>query len=231
MSAPLFPLPPPHRRSGCLGRLRPAFVRVLAVALGFASVCFFAPPAAATTVIPPSFPELVAGADAIYRGTVTAVASRRVPAADGHGSVIKTFVTFAVERTFKGTAQPTVVLEFLGGTVGDERLQVQGMPAFSPGDREFVFVQDNGRQFCPLVALGHGRYRELRDAATGRTWIARDNRLPLLDPTEVALPLAQLPAAILAAGTPPPAAALSPAAFEAAIGAELARGATRPRLP
>src|SRR5262245_3348534 len=60
--------------------------------------------ARATTVVPPSFPELVGQAEAIYRGQVKNVESRRVARADG-GTVIKTFVTFAIERTLKGQAQ------------------------------------------------------------------------------------------------------------------------------
>src|SRR5688500_13012359 len=87
------------------------------------------PGARATSVIPPSFPELVAEAEAIYRGTVTGIEARRVARPDG-GSVIKTFVTFAVDRVLKGPGQSEVVLEFLGGTVGDESLAVTGMPKF-----------------------------------------------------------------------------------------------------
>lgn len=173
--------------------------------------------ARATTVIPPSFAELVSGADAIYRGEVKNVESRRVVAADGT-NLIKTFVTFAVERTLKGPAQDEVVLEFLGGTVGDESLTVAGMPKFKPGDREFVFTQKNGIQFCPLVAMMHGRYRVLHDAAAGRDYVARDNRAPLTDVTEIQLPMTTLPATVQAATAGDARArAFTPAAFETQI--------------
>src|SRR5687768_1244956 len=79
-----------------------------------------APIAHATTVVPPSFPELVAEADGIYRGRVTSIQARRVPLPEGDGSVIKTFVTFTVERVLKGPEQAQLTLEFLGGTIGDE---------------------------------------------------------------------------------------------------------------
>lgn len=188
------------------------------------------PAARATSVIPPSFAELVGESDAIYRGRVTAVQARRVERADGEGSVIKTFVTFAVERVLKGPEQREVTLEFLGGTVGDETMTVSGMPKFSVGAREIVFVQKNGIQFCPLVALAHGRYRVLRDEATAREHIARDNGLPLTNVAEVELPITTLPDPVRAASAASASArALTPDAFEASITSEVQRPTPRQR--
>jgi hypothetical protein len=191
----------------------------------FLLVLGLAPLVRATSVIPPSFPELVAEADSIYRARVTAIEPRRVAGADGT-SVIKTFVTFAVERVLKGTDKPEVVLEFLGGTIGDETLTVSGVPTFNLGDREIVFVQKNGLQFCPLVGVMHGRYRVLRDESTKRDFVARDNRVPLADVTEVELPMQDMPAPVREARK---ARALAPADFEANITTEVRRSA-RPLL-
>jgi hypothetical protein len=178
----------------------------------------------ATTVVPPTFPELVGKADAIYRGHVTNVEARWVDRADGGGKIIKTFVTVAVERVLKGADQPEVTLEFLGGTVGNESLTVSGMPKFKVGQREIVFVQKNGVQFCPLVAMMHGRYRVNRDDATGSEFIARDNGTPLTDVSDVELPLEQVPAQIRAATARTAAArGLTPAAFEASVVSEVQR--------
>jgi hypothetical protein len=188
------------------------------------------PAVCATTVVPPSFAELVSEADAIYRGRVTAVQARRVERPDGEGSVIKTFVTIAVERVLKGAEQREVTLEFLGGTVGDESMTVSGMPKFNLGAREIVFVQKNGVQFCPLVALAHGRYRVLRDEATAREHIARDNGLPLTNVAEVELPITTLPDPVRAASAASASArALTPAAFEASIMSEVQRPTPRLR--
>jgi hypothetical protein len=189
-----------------------------------------APAARATSVVPPSFAELVGEADAIYRGRVTAVASRRVEGTDGRGSMIKTFVTFAVERVLKGTEKREVTLEFLGGTVGTESLAVSGMPKFAVGDREIVFVQKNGVQFCPLVALMHGRYRVLKDESTAREIVARDNGLPLTDPADVETPMVNLPESVRAAtAASARARALTPNAFETSITAEVQRPTPRAR--
>jgi hypothetical protein len=177
-----------------------------------------------TTVVPPSFSDLVGKADAIYRGRVTAVEARKVERTDAAGEVIKTFVTVAVERVLKGAEKSEVVLEFLGGTVGDEKLAVAGMPKFKVGQREIVFVQKNGVQFCPLVAMMHGRYHVARDEAAGREFITRDNGVPLTDVAEVELPMHEIPAQIRAAASATAtAAALSPAAFEASIASQVRR--------
>jgi hypothetical protein len=189
-----------------------------------------APVVHATSVIPPSFAELVQEADAIYRGRVTAVQPRRVERADGQGSVIKTFVTISVERALKGPPQQEVTLEFLGGTLGEESMIVSGMPKFSVGAREFVFVQKNGVQFCPLVALMHGRYRVVRDSATARDHVARDNGIPLMSTAEVELPMTSLPEPVRAATAASSAArALTPEAFETSIRTELDRLEARAR--
>jgi hypothetical protein len=182
----------------------------------------------ATSVVPPSFPELVAEADAIYRGRVASVQARRVERPDGEGLVIKTFVTLTVERVLKGPEREEVTLEFLGGTVGEETMTVTGMPKFNLGAREIVFVQKNGVQFCPLVGLMHGRYRVLKDEATAREHIARDNGVPLTDTSEVELPIATLPGPVRAASAAnASASALTPAAFEASIATELQRPTPR----
>ena len=184
----------------------------------------------ATSVVPPSFAELVGEADAIYRGRVTSVQARRVDRTDGEGGIIKTFVTFAVERVLKGPERTEVTLEFLGGTVGDESMTVSGMPKFNLGAREIVFVQKNGVQFCPLVGLMHGRYRVLRDEATAREHIARDNGAPLTDTADVELPITNLPEPVRAASAASGSArALSSEAFEASIRSEVQRPTPRLR--
>ena len=189
------------------------------------------PLAHATTVVPPSFPELVAKADAIYRGRVTSVEARRVDRADGGGQVIKTFVTFTVERVLKGGERAEVVLEFLGGTVGDETLSVSGMPTFAVGQREIVFVRRNGVQFCPLVAMMHGRYHVKHDNAAGRDFVARDDGAPLTDVSDVQQPMHEAaPPARSTAAAPAVTNALTPGAFETSIVSEVQRPTPHARL-
>lgn len=183
----------------------------------------------ATSVVPPSFPELVQESDGVYRGRVTDIQARRATSPDGT-AIIKTFVTLAVERTLKGAARADITLEFLGGTIGEESLVVAGMPRFNLGAAEYVFVQGNGVQFCPLVAMGHGRYRLMRDTAANREYVARDNGAPLTDLAQVEVPLTELPAALRAARAATEVSrALAPAAFEAGILAEVRQPTLRAR--
>lgn len=200
------------------------FLRVLLLILAGAS-------ARATTVEPPTFPQLVDEADAIYRGRVTGVQARRV-AGPGGSSLIKTFVTFKIDRTLKGASQSETVLEFLGGAVGEDTMEVGGMPQFNVGERSIVFIQKNGVQLCPLVRVMHGRYRVARDESTGQEYVARDNHAPLTDVTEVAQPLGDQPA--LTTATPGRAAlarALSPADFETRITGEVLHPTPRETAP
>lgn len=176
--------------------------------------------ARATTVEPPTFPQLVGEADAIYRGRVAAVQARRVAAADG-SSLIKTFVTFQIDRTLKGLERKETVLEFLGGTVGDETWEVGGMPQFNVGQRSIVFVQKNGVQLCPLVRVMHGRYHVARDDDTGQEYIARENHAPLTDVAEVVQPLVDNPPLPAIPARAALARALSPDDFEARIVGEV----------
>ena len=193
--------------------------------LPFVCLCLFAAPTArALSVIPPTFAELVAESESIVRAEVTAL--RSAHDGDSPGRPIRTYVTFEVVRALKGVtpAADTLTLVFLGGTVGPDTLSIPGMPAFSLGDREILFVARNGKTYCPLIAAGHGRYRILRDAATQRDYVARENRTPLEDPEEVVLPLA---GSDVVARLKSPARALSPEDFETRI----SRAVTGPTVP
>ena len=102
----------------------PASFRRLAKAF-FATAFFLAPLVCvrATTVEPPSFSELVADAQLVVRATVTAINSEW--AESPQGKFIRTFVTISVEKHLKGASDPTVVLQFLGGTVSQDNMVVK----------------------------------------------------------------------------------------------------------
>ena len=122
--------------------------------------------AQATTVIPPSFDELVEQAQLIFEGTVTETQSQW--AGEGGSRRIVTYVTFKVEEAIKGEPGATYTVRMLGGTVGDETMEVTESPKFKVGDRDILFVENNGTQFIPLVGIMHGRFRIEKEKATGR---------------------------------------------------------------
>ena len=138
--------------------------------------------ALATTVIPPSFDELVSRAEMIFQGSVTDVRSEWT--GEGAQRHIMSYVTLKVEDAIKGNPGSTVTLRMLGGTVGGETMEVTDAPKFKVGDRDILFVENNGTQFVPLVGIMHGRFRVKKDAA-GQDAVFTNEGSPLTDVTQL----------------------------------------------
>lgn len=132
-----------------------------------------------TTVIPPTFDELVGRAEVIFQGTVTDVRSQWT--GEGGQRHIVSYVTFKVEDTMKGAPGDSYTLRMLGGTVDGETMEVSDSPKFKVGNRDIIFVENNGSQFIPLVGIMHGRFHVDKDADTGREVITTNEREPLKD--------------------------------------------------
>lgn len=171
--------------------------------------------ARATSILPPTFDELVTEADTIVRGTVTKVECVEVESS--RGPAVHTLVTLSVERALKGSPGESVTLRLLGGSVGKRTLKVDGLPQFRVGERTVVFFANNNRTMCPVIGARHGRYRIERDAAGGAEVIARDNGRPLASLDEVPLPFVPAAATRGLAST----AAISLGAFESSISSAL----------
>lgn len=132
----------------------------------------------ATTVIPPTFDQLVSDAEFIFEGTVMDVRSQWAGAgAERH---IMTHVTFQIEDAIKGAPGKNYTFQMLGGTVDGETMEVAEAPRFKVGDRDILFVEHNGTQFIPLVGIMHGRFRVQTDAG-GRDMVATHNGAFLAD--------------------------------------------------
>jgi len=172
----------------------------------------------ATTVLPPSFQELVGEADIVFEGEVIDTRSRAT-SFDGN-EVIYTDVTFRVSRALKGRPGSVVSLQFLGGEVGDRGMKVYGIPTFARGDRDVIFAITSQPLISPLVRLMHGRVRVVRDGGA-----AAQESVRLSDGT----PLRQVAAfgAITLQDALSQTPALSLTAFEAAVSAEVERQAAQ----
>ena len=131
----------------------------------------------ATTVIPPTFDQLVGQAEMIFQGSVTEV--RSVWSGEGAQRHIDSYVTFTVEQSMKGTPGTSYTIRLLGGTVDGETMEVTDSPKFNVGDRDILFVEHNGEQFVPLVGIMHGRFRVQRDEQTGRDFITTGEGEPV----------------------------------------------------
>jgi hypothetical protein len=132
--------------------------------------------ARATTVIPPTFDQLVNDAEMIFEGTVSSMHSEW--AGQGSERHIVTYVTFKVEDPIKGALGVECTLRMFGGTIDGQTIEVADAPRFKLGDRDILFVEHNGTQFIPLVGIMHGRFHVQTDA-TGLENIAKDNGAPL----------------------------------------------------
>ncbi len=158
-----------------------------ALRLFFVAVTFAVASLHATSVRPPTFPQLVARAEFVAETTVKSQRSEIVRT--GTDRAIVTTVTFTTLTAINGPVPTEFSLEFMGGTVGEEAMEVEGMPQFAIGQRDVIFVEKRAGQLCPLVTLGYGRYRVYTDATSATPLIARDNGVPLEDIAEVNLPM------------------------------------------
>ncbi|HST29589.1 MAG TPA: hypothetical protein VLK27_01975 [Chthoniobacterales bacterium] len=137
----------------------------------------------ATTVIPPTFEQLVQQAELIFQGTVTD--SRSVWEGEGGQRHIETYVTFNIEDSVKGQPGTSYTIRMLGGTVGDETMEVTDTPKFQVGDREILFVEHNNDQFVPLVGISHGRFHVQKDEQTGRDVVVNNEGAAIRDLTQL----------------------------------------------
>jgi hypothetical protein len=172
----------------------------------------------ATTVIPPTFEQLVQQAEFIFQGTVTEV--RSVWEGEGAQRHIDTYITFQIDNSLKGNPGRSYTIRVLGGTVGEDTMEVTCAPRFQVGDQQILFVEHNGQQFVPLVGIMHGQLRIERDQQTGREFIARHDGDPLRD-------VAQLGRNEEAATSADAAEAISPDDLKATIQKELSHQANR----
>jgi hypothetical protein len=169
----------------------------------------------ATTVVAPSFEELVAQADVVFEGEVIDTRSRISPERDG--SPIVTDVYFRVARVLKGESSPSLVLQFLGGEVGDRGFKVDGVPTFAKGDRDVIFAATSTRLVSPIVGMMHGRVRITADGADRQDIVRQFDGTPLREVATFGSSTAQP----LLSAKP----AMSLARFESAVLSEVARQA------
>ncbi len=162
---------------------RTAILRTAAAAVVMAALAS-APRAA--SVVAPTFEGLVSRARTVFVAETVDVSSRWV--STGSGRAIVTVVTFKVLRTLKGELGAQTQLEFLGGTVGEYRLEVPGIPRFRVGDEDVLFVDDRGQPVSPVVGFMHGRFRVLEEPGTGRRWVARHDFSRLSSVAEIGAP-------------------------------------------
>ena len=169
----------------------------------------------AASVIAPTFDVMVARAQTVFVGQTLDVRSQWVSTSSG--PAIVTRVTFNVIRTLKGELGAQTQLEFLGGTVGEYRMEVPGIPRFRVGDEDVLFVDERGQPVSPVVGFMHGRFRVLDEPGSARRLVARHNFEPLVNVADIG------------AAAPAPRAASARALSLAAFEDEIERAVRRQR--
>lgn len=146
--------------------------------------------ALATTVEAPEFDQLVGKADYIVRAVTKSVTSEWREKAGRR--FIATKVELDVKEVIRGHPPSPLVLDMIGGRMGEEELVIEGAPRFQVGEENILFVRGNGRQFYPLVAIMHGVYPIFHDPKSGRELVVRSNGMPLYSERDVSLPMTKL---------------------------------------
>ena len=128
---------------------------------------------------------LVKQAELIFQAVVTDVKYRVSDVVQPNEDVAipHTFVTFRIDRTWKGrsAAQSHITLRFEGGLdpSTDEILQVNGVPRFDIGERVILFAAGNKARICPVAAWHRGRFRVVNGQVYGEygeeVWLTPSN--------------------------------------------------------
>lgn len=101
-------------------------------------------------------------ADAVLEGTIESVRFVDAQAEGAQGGIPHTFVTYRVERVFKGRVRgDRVTLRFFGGmdAARDRLLFTSDGVQPDVGDRDILLVAGNGAAECPIVGCSNGRFR------------------------------------------------------------------------
>jgi len=109
--------------------------------------------------------DMVRESALIFEGQVTSVD----PRLDANTGRIHSYVTFQILDTIKGApGQSTVELSFLGGTVGDLKMEVSDLHIPERGERGIYFVQSTSKRMVnPLSGWDQGHFLIVTDTRNG----------------------------------------------------------------
>ncbi len=117
-----------------------------------------ATPALGSVLIGLELDELTAQADRIVLGRV--VWEEPVRRGNGH---IHTRFRVQVERDLRGTGDEEIIVETLGGRIGELAMRVEGSPSLKVGDRAVVFVESDGGTVFRPIGMAQGVMRVRRE--------------------------------------------------------------------
>ncbi len=146
---------------------------------------FFSLRLAATTVEAPDIDSLINQSDYVVRAVVKSATPEWHQTADGR-RYISTRVELELRDVIKGAPPSPLVIDLIGGRIGQDELVLEGMPQFHVGDEQVLFVHGAQRKMFPLVAMMHGVYPVIHEARSGQDYILRSDGRPLYGLQDVA---------------------------------------------
>src|SRR6266566_6849186 len=128
-------------------------------------------PARPTTLVRLSLEQLTEASTAVVRGHVVSQESHWNPA---HTHIFTT-TTVAVDQALKGNVEPEVVIEQLGGKLGNRREYVAGTVHFFPQASYWLFLEPAaaGAGRYMVVGMAQGAYRIYQDPTTHEERVIR----------------------------------------------------------
>jgi hypothetical protein len=126
--------------------------------------------------------DLARQAELVFVGEVTGIGYQMSDSGPGLMALPHTLVSYRIDRVLKGKAETgnQITLRFQGGPVPgtSNAMVVEGTPTFDVGDRDVMFVRDNGSAVNPVVGWWQGRVRLIKGEAYGdlgnELWLGRD---------------------------------------------------------
>jgi len=126
----------------------------------------------ATTLVHLGTAQLADRSELIVRGTVTGTESRM----HAEHRFPYTYISLRVDEVFKGNAVfpgQTVLLQELGGSVGETRCVVDAVPSFLPGEDVLVFLETGPEGNYRTYGMVQGKFSFQRDSRTGGLLLTR----------------------------------------------------------
>ncbi len=144
--------------------------RALLLAIALAGLALPLSGGRASTLVRQLSPaELGRGASVVARGEVTGVRSFW----NAKHTKILTEVSVRTEETYKGTADGTLRILQLGGTVDNVRVTVHGAVAWTPGEEVLLFLEPAPDDALQVSGLSQGKFLVVRDPRSGEPLVTR----------------------------------------------------------
>lgn len=137
--------------------------------------------ASASTVKQIGVDDLIAQSELVFEGNVLSAESRW----NDSKTLIKTFITFEIIDVISGEyQQSTLELSFIGGKIGDNFVEAQGLRQPQVGEKGIYFIRSTTQSLAnPIVGWSQGQFLLEKDSA-GNDIVMTDAHQPVIGLSE-----------------------------------------------